>query len=84
MNHRTTKKFWVHYDRLPKRIKELANKNFRLLKRDHEHPSLNLKKIEDMWSVRVGSRYRALGFDHKDYVLWFWIGPHAEYDKFMP
>jgi len=40
--------------------------------------------MADMWSVRVGPRYRALGFDHNGSVLWFWIGSHAEYDKYMP
>jgi hypothetical protein len=37
-----------------------------------------------MWSVRVGPRYRALGFDHNGSVLWYWIGYHADYDKYMP
>ncbi len=37
-----------------------------------------------MWSARVGAHYRALGFDHDDAILWFWIGSHADYDKLMP
>lgn len=84
MNHRATKQFWRLYESLPKHIQKLADKNFELLKRDLEHPSLKFKKIENMWSVRVGAHYRALGFDHQDHILWFWIGSHAEYDKLMP
>jgi mRNA-degrading endonuclease RelE of RelBE toxin-antitoxin system len=84
VNHRTTKQFWKLYERLPDHIKKLADKNFELLKNDREHSSLRFKKIEDMWSVRVGAHYRALGFDHQGQVLWFWIGSHAEYDKLMP
>jgi hypothetical protein len=84
VNHHTTKRFWKHYDRLPEQVKKLADKNFALLKHDQKHPSLEFKKIEDMWSVRVGAHYRALGFDHEGYILWFWIGPHAEYDRLMP
>jgi hypothetical protein len=40
--------------------------------------------IENMWSARVGSHYRALDFDHDGGVLWFWIGSHDDYDKLMP
>jgi hypothetical protein len=72
------------YRVLPKHVRRLADKNFALLKADTQHPSLHFKKIEAMWSVRVGTHYRALGFDHDGGVLWFWIGSHAEYDKFMP
>jgi hypothetical protein len=82
--HHTTKDFWERYRKLPAAVQRLADKNFQLLKSDPSHPSLNFKKIEDMWSVRVGSRYRALGFDLPGQVLWFWIGTHAEYDKKMP
>ncbi len=84
MNHHTTRQFWKRYDRLPDHVKKLADKNFKLLKSDPKHPSLELKKIENMWSVRVGAHYRALGFDHAGTILWFWIGSHAEYDKLMP
>jgi hypothetical protein len=33
-----------HYDRLPEKIKALADKNFDLLKRDPRHAPLQLKK----------------------------------------
>ena len=84
MKHHTTPKFWEHYERLPQKVKRLADKNYELLKSNPNHPSLNFKKIDNMWSVRVGVRYRALGFDHAGSVLWFWIGSHAEYDRLMP
>lgn len=84
MKHRTTKQFWKLYEGLPNHIQKLAEKNFELLKLDREHPSLKFKKIANMWSVRAGAHYRALGFDYHDYVLWFWIGSHAEYDKLAP
>jgi hypothetical protein len=34
-------------------------------------------------SVRAGIHYRALGVPVPEGVQWFWIGPHAEYDKFF-
>ena len=84
MKHRTLPRFWRHYRQLPKEIQRLADKNFQLLKADPHHPSLHLKRIgktKQLWSVRVGLRYRALGVQKPDGIIWFWIGTHADYDK---
>jgi hypothetical protein len=35
------------------------------------------------YSVCVGLHYRALAGRLPDTWLWFWIGPHAEYDKLL-
>jgi hypothetical protein len=86
MNHRTTPEFWKNYNSLPVNVREVADKNFQLLEADPEHPSLRLKRIDELWSVRAGIRYRALGTDdpeEKHTILWFWIGSHAEYDKLI-
>ncbi len=84
MKHSTTPGFWEMYEALPEDIQRLADKNFQLLKADLQHPSLHFKKIEGMWSARVGAHYRALAVDHEGGLLWFWIDSHAEYDKMMP
>ncbi len=39
---------------LPAEVRELADKNFELLKENPRHPSLQLKRIEELWSARVG------------------------------
>lgn len=83
MRHYASSSFWKQFDSLPEDVRNLAEKNYRLLKVDQRHPSLNLKKIGDLWSVRVGLHYRALGVDASDGILWFWIGSHAEYDKLL-
>ncbi len=83
MNHFTVPSFWEKYSRLPKEIKKLADKNFRLLKENQNHPSLHLKKIERYYSVRVGIRYRALGIEVENGIIWFWIGTHSEYDEMI-
>jgi hypothetical protein len=80
VNHHASPRFWRCYDALPGRIRELADKNFELLKADPTHPSLHFKRVGRFHSVRVGLHYRALGVDADDGVLWFWIGSHAEYD----
>lgn len=83
MRHVATRKFWKCYQDLPKNIRGLADKNFKLLKSDPMHPSLHFKQIDRLWSVRVGKHYRALGLDKKDRVVWFWIGSHSDYDKLI-
>jgi hypothetical protein len=71
------------YGALPEEIRELADKNYALLRANPRHPSLQLKRIEDLWSVRVGQHYRALGIDAPGGIQWIWIGSHADYDKYL-
>lgn len=64
MKHLTLPRFWNLYRQLPKEIQKLADKNYQLLKVNPSHPSLQLKKVgrnKQLWSVRVGISYRALG-----------------------
>lgn len=83
MRHSVSPKFWALYEALPKQARDIANKNFQLLKSDPQHPSLHFKKLGDHWSVRVGAHYRALAFEVDGGMHWFWIGTHAEYDKLI-
>jgi len=83
LKHYATSDFWVTYRTLPSDVRDLANKNFELLKSDPQHPSLQFKTLGRFRSVRVGLRYRALGVEVPDGVSWFWIGTHAEYDRLV-
>jgi hypothetical protein len=83
MKHYASPSFWKCYDNLPESIKELADKNYQLLKQNSTHPSLHFKKIQNYFSVRVGLKYRALGIEVDHGVLWFWIGDHTNYDKLL-
>lgn len=83
MKHFTTPEFWEHYSQLRIEIQELADKNYELLKADPKYPSLHFKQIGNLWSVRIGRNYRALGFDKPEGVLWFWIGSHGNYDGIL-
>jgi hypothetical protein len=83
MKHFASAAFWERHDNLPTSVRELANKNFELLKANPNHPSLHLKKGGKYWSVRVGRKYRALAVEIEEGLLWFWIGTHAEYDKLI-
>ena len=83
MKHLAGPSFWELYEKLPDSVQGLADKNFELLKADPNHPSLHLKKAGKYWSARVGIKYRVLGVDVDQGVLWFWIGTHTEYDKIV-
>ena len=63
-----------------------SDKNYELLKSDASHPSLHIKKLggkKQLWSVRVGAHYRALGMEGSEGTFWFWIGTHSEYDRLL-
>jgi hypothetical protein len=84
VRHIRDPRFKPLYDALPSHVRDLADKNFALLKRDHKHPSLHFKRLKgDIWSVRVGRDYRALAMERKDHFRWFWIGTHADYDRLV-
>ena len=81
MIHYAAPSFWKRYDALPEAVRELADKQFQLLKNNPRHPSLHVKRVDRFHSVRVGAHYRALAVGVEDGMLWFWIGTHAEYDR---
>jgi hypothetical protein len=83
VKHFASPQFWAAYRRLPDPIRDLADKNFALLKADPRHPSLHFKPIGRYYSVRIGLRYRALAVDIETGLLWFWIGSHADYDAML-
>jgi len=60
MRHFASASFWEAYGKLPGHIRNLADKNFALLKENPQHPSLQFEKAGRFWSARVGLRYRAL------------------------
>ena len=86
LRHFAAPEFWSLYHGLPADVRRAADRQFAPLKVNSTHPSLHFKKIGDLWSVRVGLHYRALGIDapgKEEGVLWFWVGPHAQYDRLI-
>lgn len=84
MRSSTTKSFRALYARLPRAVRNLARKNYRLWLQDSRHPSLHFKQIGGpYWSVRIGLSYRALGREKDGVLYWFWIGHHREYDRLI-
>ena len=84
MRHFKDPEFQPLYDALPAHVRQLADRNFELLKHDPKYPSLHFKRIrDDLWSVRVGRGYRALAIEGEDGFQWFWIGSHADCNKMI-
>lgn len=83
MRSSVTKSFRAEYARLPRAVRAVARKNYRLWMRDPHHPSLHFKPIGEYRSVRVGLSYRALGREQDGCLYWFWIGHHSDYDRLV-
>ena len=86
MKSKTQPQFWELYDKLPQTIKKSARKQFAHWNDNHQHPSLNFKRVgknPPIYSVRVTHTYRALGVVKNNICYWFWIGHHDEYDKLV-
>ncbi|MBF0550438.1 MAG: hypothetical protein HQK60_07875 [Deltaproteobacteria bacterium] len=74
------------YRSLEESIQRRAEKAHRLWAENPFHPSLHFKcinTVENIWSVRVTRGYRALGVWESDIITWFWIGSHADYERFF-
>jgi len=68
---------------LPVEVQARARKAYRLWKENPRHPSLHFKKVGKAWSVRVDENFRVLAKIVEDKAYWFWIGPHAEYERLI-
>jgi hypothetical protein len=82
-----TSDFWTCYSRLPLNIQATAKAAYGLWSANPHHPSLQFKRVasghEDVWSVRIGIHWRALGVREGNAMIWFWIGSHADYDRLI-
>lgn len=81
MNHVAVEQFSELYDSLPLKVRKFADYNFSVIKQNPSHPLLRLLKTEGMWSMRVGSRHRALAVEEGGTLIWFWIGTYKHYTR---
>ena len=83
---RTTREFREYYSCLPEEVREHARRAYRLFRNNPHHPSLRFKKVDEegnIYSVRIGLGYPALGVMEGSTVVWFWIGSHAQCDRLL-
>ena len=88
MTSKPTPEFWETYQKLPKDIRLLAVKAYRLWKDNHNHPSLHFKKLkgyedQNVYSIRINQSWRAIGVVEDNVIYWQWIGHHNEYDGYI-
>lgn len=82
----TTREFRSLFAALPPAEQRAARKAYALWRADPAHPSLQFKKIhstQPVYSIRVSLGWRAVGVRDGDSMIWFFVGPHAEYDRLI-
>ena len=82
----TTERFRKAYERLPAAMKRKAREAFLVWQEEPHSTSLRFKCVHSakpIYSVRVAFGWRALGIMNGEEMVWFWIGPHAEYDNIL-
>lgn len=87
MKSHTNPNFRKMFGALPADVREQARAAYRLFRSNPRHPGLNFKRVhgtDRFVSARVGRSYRAVGIlTRVDEVVWFWIGPHEQYEKLL-
>ncbi|HEX9764103.1 MAG TPA: hypothetical protein VGA39_02370 [Candidatus Acidoferrales bacterium] len=86
MRSHVNERFRRAFDSLPEDIQRRAREAYARWHENPSHPSLQYKKVHDtqpVYSVRIGLGWRALGLLQGDVMIWFWIGPHSEYDRLV-
>jgi len=86
MRSKRTKQFRARFEALPEDVQQAADKAYRQFKTDPAHPCLEFKQASakgPTYSARIGIHWRAMAIHRQGYWLWFWIRPHAEYDKLL-
>lgn len=90
MRSSVTRSFRKERAASPPEIQKQAAEVYRWWQSDPSHPGLQFKPVspsQPIWSARVGRDYRALALQEEDasedVVLWFWLGPHDEYDRLL-
>ena len=86
MISKTTRRFREAYTRLPEHIQRRAREAYRRFEDNPNHPSLRFKHVhatQPIFAARVGLGHRALAIVDGETAIWFWIGPHSEYDQLL-
>jgi hypothetical protein len=83
---RVNERFRKAFDALPEEIQRRAREAYARWHDNPAHPALQFKKVHDtkpIYSVRIALGWRAVGILEGEEMIWFWIGPHSEYDRLV-
>jgi hypothetical protein len=86
MKSYTTRQFRRLFASLPRHVQKQARQAYQFFRQNPSHPGLHFKRVHPdppIYSARVGIGFRAAGVVDGDTIAWFWIGSHAEYNKFL-
>ena len=86
MRSRRTARFKRLFEELPAEVQQSAQRAYVLFQRDPAHTSLQFKRLRadrQTYSIRIGLGYRALAIRIHEALVWYWIGPHTEYDRLI-
>ena len=82
----TTEKFRSLFASAPADRKARIKSAFSLWQENPAHPSLRFKKVHPrlpVYSARVDLDWRAVGMLEDDTLVWFWVGPHPQYEALL-
>ena len=91
-NNTTKRSFREQYERLPENIRALTRTACERFDQDPSHRSLRLHRLVESsrssalpgsFSVSISIQYRAIYVVVDGKNVWYWIGTHAEYDRFL-
>ena len=86
MQSHTTEEFRKLLAAAPAAIQAKAHSAYGLWAQNPSHPSLRFKKVHNtlpIYAVRIDLDWRAVGVLERGAMVWFWIGPHSEYEKLL-
>ena len=86
MKSQTTFAFRKRFAALPADVRNQARLAYRLFASNPHHSSLHFKRVhatEPVYSARVGRSYRVVGLIEDGVIVWFWIGPHEQYETLL-
>jgi hypothetical protein len=82
----TTRRFRDALQRLPVQVRQQAREAYRLFAQNPYHPSLRFRQVHPslpVYSARISADYRAVGARSGDEMVWFWLGPHTDYEHLI-
>ena len=86
MLSQTTEGFRQALVSAPAEIQAKARGAYLLWSANPAHPSLRFKKVHNtlpIYSVRIDRDWRAVGALRDGTVVWFWMGPHHDYERLL-
>jgi hypothetical protein len=82
----TTESFRKQFGAAPTAVQLKIREAHQLWAENPHHPSLRFKKVHatlPIFSARVDLDWRAVGILKADTMIWFFVGPHGEYERLL-